>query len=500
MNIHRLIVFAALLTACSSTTSKKSSTVVWDRNLPVIGSQSSPRTADLNKDGTLDIVIGAGKNEYQHSDMGILAFDGKTGNILWKQDAPDQVYGSATLYDVTGDGIEDVFIGGRSPQLKAIDGRSGSLLWEYKYDSTKKDPILHNAHFNFSNSVVVKDQNKNGYDDLMIINGGNSYAQPYSRVGRFPAVLMLIDTKTGDVIAADTMPDGKESYMTPLAFTQPVDKEQYIIFGTGGETIDGSLYIATLADLVSKNLSRARVIASDTGHGFIAPATLADITNDGYLDIVAISHGSKTVAIDGKDYHTIWTRTFPGTECSNSFAAGYFTDDEVPDFFTFISRGLWPNSTGSLQVMVDGRNGEVKYMDSIGCTGFSSPVVYDLNNDGTDEAILSVNEFDCSLGYASKAPAVMENKLIYIDFAKKTNDVIDHAKGFKNVFTTPWIGDLDNDGYLDLVHCQYYHHGDLLLFLGMKMKRIDLPIKIRKNVLWGAYLGSKGNGVFMPEN
>ncbi len=95
----------------------------------MIGSQSSPRTADLNKDGTLDIVIGAGKNEFQESDMGILAFDGISGELLWKQQSVDQVYGSATLYDVTGDQVKDVFIGGRSPQLKAIDGKSGAVLW-----------------------------------------------------------------------------------------------------------------------------------------------------------------------------------------------------------------------------------------------------------------------------------------------------------------------------------------------------------------------------------
>ena len=116
--------------------------------------------------------------------------------------------------------------------------------------------------------------------------------------------------------------------------------------------------------------------------------------------------------------------------------------------------------------------------DSIGCTGFSSPVVYDLNDDGRDEAIISINEFDCSLGYAGKSPRTMENKLIAIDFANKSVDtVIDQAEGFKNIFSTPWIGDLDNDGYLDIIYCQYFHHSDLLAFLGMRIKRIATPVK-----------------------
>ena len=492
-----LAVTLIAISSCKQGNSKAKSQLIWNKDFPVIGSQSSPRTADLNGDGTLDIVIGAGKNEFQESDMGILAFDGKSGATLWKQKSSDQVYGSATFCDITGDNVKDVFIGGRTPQLKAIDGKSGTLLWEYNHAQYKDHPVMKYARYNFNNSVLVPDQNKDGIADLLIINGGNPLANPYSTVNRFPAVLILLNSKTGSIIAADTMPDGKESYITPLTFTQPGSSELFIVFGTGGETIDGNLYITTLSDLLSENLSRAKIIASDTGHGFIAPVTLADISGDGFLDIVAISHGSKAIAIDGKDHHVLWTKSFPGTECSNSFAAGYFTDDSTPDFFTFISKGQWPNSTGSIQVMINGQDGSISYMDSMGCTGFSSPVVYDLNEDGRDEAIISINDFDCSMGYTSTAPRTMENKLIAIDFYDRSVNIIDQSRGFKNIFSTPWIGDLDADGFLDIIYCQYFHHADLLSFLGMRIKRIDTPIKIRKRVNWGAYLGSDGNGTFL---
>ena len=491
-------VFVSFLSACTENNSKKTSAVIWSKDFPVIGSQSSPRAIELNKDGVLDIVIGAGRNEFEKCDSGILAFDGRSGDILWKQQASDQVYGSATFCDITGDSIKDIFIGGRSPQLKAIDGKSGALIWQYNHEQYARDPVMQFARYNFNNSVLIPDQNKDGIADLLTVNGGNALAEPYSTVNRFPAVLMLLDSKTGQVIASDTMPDGKESYITPLCFQKPGSNDLFIVFGTGGETIDGNLYVSTISDFLSHKLSSARIIATDTGHGFIAPATLADINGDGSLDIVAISHGSKAVAIDGKDYRNIWTRTFPGTECSNSFAAGYFTEDQIPDFFTFISKGQWPNSTGSIQVMIDGRNGDVAYTDSMGCTGFSSPVVYDLNDDGRDEAVISINEFDCSLGYTLKSPRMMENKLVAINFVDKSVNIIDQARGFKNIFSTPWMGDLDSDGYLDIIYCQYFHHSNLLSFLGMRIKRIDTPIRLKKRVAWGAYLGSQGDGIFQP--
>ena len=486
------LIFVILLCGCQ----KKKSMLVWNEDFPVIGSQSSPRTSDLNGDGVLDIVMGAGMNEYQHSEKGVLALDGKTGKLLWQQEASDQVYGSATFYDITNDGVTDVFIGGRSPHFKALDGKTGKLIWEYKYADHEKDSILKNARFNFNNSVLVPDVNNDGLMDLLTVNGGNSYANPYSEIERFPGVLMIFDIKSGSIIAADTMPDGKESYMSPLYFSQPGSKEHSIVFGTGGETIDGNLFIASLSNLLNKELSKSRVIASDKGHGFIAPPSMADINGDGFLDIVAITHGSKVFAIDGQNYDFLWQQSIANTECSNSLAVGYFTEDDIPDFFTFASKGQWPNSTGSMQVMLDGSNGSIAFVDSIGCTGFSSPVVYDIDADGRDEAIISVNEFDCSVGFTGNAPVTIENKLIAVDFQTKSYKIIDQAVGFKNIFSTPWIGDLDDDGYLDVVHCQYYHRSMLLSFLGMRVKRIDTPIRMRSTPIWGAYMSSAGDGIF----
>lgn len=482
-----------LLLITGSCQRKREPAVVWVRDLPVIGSQSSPRATDLNGDGVLDIVIGAGRNEYQKSKQGILAFDGASGQTLWEQETVDQVYGAPAFYDVTADGVADVFIGGRGPHFKAIDGRSGKLLWEYVY-RFENDSILKHARFNFNNGLVIPDQDADGFDDILTVNGGNAKADPYTEVNRFPGVMMIMNSKNGVIIAADTMPDGRESYMSPIMFRQPDENDLTIVFGTGGETIDGNLYKIKLADVKARQLRKAVKLAAETGHGFIAPASAADITGDGVVDIVAISHGSSIVAIDGASDQVLWQQKVPGTESSNSLAVGRFNADDVPDFFTFVSKGEWPNSTGSVQIMLDGKNGNIAFKDSIGCTGYSSPVVYDLDNDGTDEVIISVNEYDCSIGYAGKNPATMENKLIAIDFASNAKETLDQMGGFKNIFTTPWLGDLDGDGYLDLIECQYYQRGMLLSFLGMRVKRMDIGIPLKDPAVWGAYMGSNGDG------
>ena len=91
----------------------KQKTRMWARSFPNEGTNSSLRTADLNGDGTLDFVIGGGKRLHQSTDKGVIAINGRNGHILWKVATEDQIFGSATFLDITGDGYPDVFIGGR---------------------------------------------------------------------------------------------------------------------------------------------------------------------------------------------------------------------------------------------------------------------------------------------------------------------------------------------------------------------------------------------------
>ncbi|EPR66744.1 hypothetical protein ADICYQ_4331 [Cyclobacterium qasimii M12-11B] len=462
----------------------------------MIGSQSSPRSADLNSDGTLDFVIGAGKNEYEYTESGILAINGLDGELLWTQETEDQVFGSATFLDVNKDGIPDVFIGGRGPHLKAIDGQSGKLIWGFDTLAHLKHPVLKYARFNFNNSVTIPDQNGDGIDELLTSNGGNARIAPNETEGRYPGVLMVINPVNGEVLAADTMPDAGETYLSPLFISQEKSGTLQILFGTGGETLPGNLYLAELSDLMENNLSKSKALVSEKGHGFIASPVIVDLNRDGFLDFVGISHASTITAINGKSLNKIWQLELPDTECSNSFAVGQFTDDDIPDLFTFASKGVWPENTGLVQVLIDGKSGELLLKKEMGCTGFSSPIAYDLNNDDMDEVIFSINEYDCSRAIDDRSAFLIENKLMLMDFKADTTYLLDQARGFKNVFSTPWIGDLDSDGYLDLVHCQYFSHGDILSFLGMKIKRIDLPIKVREKPLWGAFMGSEGNGIY----
>ena len=89
----------------------------WVRHLEGICSFSSPRPADLNNDGILDVIFGAGSEEFAPTDMGIVALDGVTGELLWSNGAWDQVVGSPIFLDINSDNTPDIVIGGRAGQL-----------------------------------------------------------------------------------------------------------------------------------------------------------------------------------------------------------------------------------------------------------------------------------------------------------------------------------------------------------------------------------------------
>jgi hypothetical protein len=284
--------------------------------------------------------------------------------------------------------------------------------------------------------------------------------------------------------------------MSPI-YVEQEDGSKMILFGTGGETFSGNLFITRLEDLLNNDLSKSKIIASEKSHGFISPPVFVDVTNDNVFDIIAVSHAGTVSAIDGGNLKNIWQYKIRNTESSNGLAIGNFTQDDIPDVFTFVSKGMWPWYTGTFQIMLNGQTGELEYIDSIGCAGLSSPVVYDINNDEVDEVVYSLNLFDCK-GFTDVAPENMESQIVAIDFKDKKIIPIDQNDNSKNIFTTPLLSDMDSDGYLDIIHATYPHSEnlDMLYFSGMNIKRIRTPNKIRKPIIWGAYMGTNGDGVY----
>ncbi|MDA0196194.1 MAG: hypothetical protein O2887_07485 [Bacteroidetes bacterium] len=462
----------------------------WAVRFDNIGTFSSPRVTDLNNDGVGDVILGAGREEFLSCDSAVMALDGITGEMLWNVSAIDQVYGSATLKDINNDGVKDVFIGGRSAELIAINGRSGEVFWRFD----KKTKGL--KWYNFYNPQFIPDQDNDGIEDILISNGGNVMAEPYDTTLRYPGYLVVVGSKDGKLLSKAMMPDHKEIYMSVAALPNENLNEYKVVFGTGGETIGGNLFVTTLADILNGDISNARKLDSTSDRGYIGPPAWIDITRDGYPDIIANGVKGKLLAFDGKTYDRLWSVNVANTEAYSSIAPGYFAGgDAIPDILVSYASGQWPKLEWSKQIMVNGANGKIEFIDSLGNYQTSTPVILDMNNDGWDEAILSVNAHV----YDEYNNRTLQNILVYLDFRNNDMQQIGGMLDGNNISSTPWIGDMDDNGLLDIVYCHATSLKKAYTFDGMQVNRMDTSNPIYKKIVWGSYMGSYYDGIFKEQ-
>jgi hypothetical protein len=288
------------------------------------------------------------------------------------------------------------------------------------------------------------------------------------------------------------VPDGKEIYMSPLWVDLYGNGEKYIIYGTGGETIGGQLFISHLDDLLNNDLSRSLSLVSREGHGFIAPPTLTDLTGDGIVDIITNWHGGEMIAVDGDSKEVLWTYVLPGTELNNSPTPGDINHDGIADFFSTFSQGSWPKNTNSIPVVIDGANGQPLYKDTHGCTGFATALSYDFNEDGSAEFLWNTNEYNCTGIYLANNTY----RMIVLDYSNNHKEEwVPSIKG-KNISSTPWLGDLYNDGSLDLVYCIQANYNDIYSYHGIRIIRMDIGIPDSGIKSWTEYMGKTGNGIY----
>ncbi|GAA3569703.1 PQQ-binding-like beta-propeller repeat protein [Snuella lapsa] len=454
--------------------------------MPSIGSFSSPRVADLNNDNIGDIILGTGREEFHACDSAVVALDGKTGKMLWKVSAKDQIFGSATLKDITGDGVPDVFINGRSAELIAIDGKLGEVIWRFAVPEGEKK-----EWFNFYNPQFIPDQNQDGRDDILVSNGGDVLAKPYDS-NRAVGHLVILNGQNGKVISRAPMPDGKETYMSVAVLPDKPLTFKNVIFGTGGETLGGNLFVTSISEIKSGDLSRAVKLDSSTTNGFVGPPAWVDINDDGIHDIVANAADGRLLAFDGKTHRSIWKVEVSGTEAYSSVAIGHFNKDKIPDFFVSYGQGSWPDFEWSKQVMVNGSNGKIEFEDTLGFYQMSSAVVADLNSDGQDDVLMPIN-------YVVRNEFHMKffhNNIMAIGFSENVAVELDLHNEGSNISSTPWIGDLDNNGYLDIVYIHGTNVKETYTFDGLRVNRIDTTFPVSSEIKWGSYMGSYYNGVF----
>ena len=469
MKLKNLLTFLLVTNICYS------QNITWETEFDFIKSNSSPRSVDLNNDGVKDIVLSGGVDGVP-SPYGAIAINGINGDILWTKENGNEWFISAQMYDQNNDQVPDLLFGGRDAELHLIDGSNGSLIWEF-WDSDENPNDY--GWYNFYNTQLINDINNDGYEDILCANGGD-HSLDAIITDRPPGHIMIIDAISGNILKSAVVPDSNETYMSPLFFNNK------ILFGTGGETIEGNLWIADFNDLLNEDLSNSIPLISNLDLGMIAPPSLALLNDDNILDIVAQSFDGKVTAIDGESYEIIWQIDIPGTESAASPIIGNFTkNDHNADVFATLYVGAESSYSDYYQLMINGKTGEIEYMDSIGDFNFATPISFDSNQNGKDEVLITVTK---------NINGEWLHELLLIDFINNSTNSLYSTDG-GDVWSSPYINDIDNNGLMDIIFTTQIDNP--FVTSGIKVTRLETEFAHPPlGLAWSSYMGNNWDGIY----
>ncbi|MEO0895570.1 MAG: T9SS type A sorting domain-containing protein [Bacteroidota bacterium] len=459
----------------------------WSIKIDSTWIMSSPRLVDLNQDNILDVVIGAGAEKLR-SEEGILALNGADGSTLWKRYCRDQIYSSALLYDLNQDGVEDVFMCGRSAQMMALNGKDGSTLWEF-WPDTKGNPA-DSGWYNFYQPRLIPDVNGDSIPDLLTANGGGAVLP--AGMPRPAGNLMILNTVNGRIIQMGPMPDGRETYFAPIRYDFPGEGPKYI-FGSGGEGRPGGLWRVNENNFLDLGTLTASPILLDSIKGFIAHPSLVDLNGDGREELIVPQLERKLVAYDLANSQIYWELDLTGYENYTSPAIGQFVGDPTPDIFATFASPRWPYYQGFQQIIVDGQSGEIAWLDSTDIYFQMCQVnVLDWDGDGYDEIFRLKN------GSASVSSLLYTNQFELLDINDDSRQLIGPSRTGINFFSTPAIEDMDNDGLLDVVFASSSSINQWSSKEGGNVERMEISQPIG-HIAWGEYLGNEKDGRYLPK-
>lgn len=452
--------------------------VVWKAHFGTLYTQSSPRCIDLTQDGVLDVVIGL--SEGNNVGGRVQAYEGKTGSLIWDCNLDASIFGSAVFWDITEDGIPDVFIGGRSTTFVAINGKTGEVIWKFDVKAKPKKRKFSTNWKMFYNAQLVPDQNNDLVPDLLVTNGGQEDSAAFSK-SRPTGYIMILSGKTGQILGYHPNPDFAETYCSPVYAYNNGEHEVY--WGTGGETHPGALWRTTLKNILEGKPENAQRIINHARKGFVSPPVFVDLNKDNVLDIVATALGGVCYAIDGKTQKELWSKDFGKVETYSIPAPGLYFDSTRTDLFFNYGRGSFVEGfQHHIQTVLNGTTGEILFQDSIDAVIISSPVTANIFQHPFHTVFLKYNLRDTDV------PANHGIKMYCFNGKNPYSEVLDLPTGGAGHFSTLWVGDLDGDKNLDLLSAMRLDSWYLI--------RMEVAYKLKNPPTWGAYHGSLYDGVY----
>jgi len=285
---------------------------------------STPAVADIDGDGVPEVMVGlGGVIGAQSWHGGLVAVNGRTGAVKWIFDTQDWifhrqdgwldgVYSSPAVGDVDADGEMEIVFGAWDQCIYLLN-KNGQPEWG---ELNKLGDQSHCGGHGFYNedtiwsSAALADLTGNGKLEIIIgadITSGNRYGDPSG------GYVYVLDHE-GAQLARRWI--NQRVYSSPAIGDLDRDGKLDIVVGTGTHIEDRGFYVKVYNYDAGRSSVTERLVQkwhlTTSGRVFTSPA-LADLNQDGYLDIVAIANvgngserggannGSKVFAWSGRN-------------------------------------------------------------------------------------------------------------------------------------------------------------------------------------------------------
>ena len=367
---------------------------LWSYEYSGYLSLSSPALADLDGDGTLEIVIQG------DSPNAVIALNGEDGSVCWTRSLEGQGVGySSVIGDLLGDQLPEVVVlSGDS--IMVLNGAVGELCW--KQPSTG----------DFGMSPCTADLNGDG--DQEVAYSSTFETRAYS--GETGAVLWIASeygrAMYGSTVAGDLNLDGKAEVLA--IFIDSSSSALCMLDGASG----GQVWSHPLADFVSSPAS-----------------AVADIDMDGKPEVVSCSGNHELQVLNAESGSQLWSVQLSNSEVYSAPCVADVNQDDLLEIIV----GLWTDR----ELRAYSATGNMLWQTNLspGCP-IGTPAIADLNGDLQME-IVQTSYSDGLFAGALQIFSGPDGGLLWGDYFDG------------GVSASPAIGDVNGDGFNEVViSCQ----------------------------------------------